>query len=89
MKLAAHGFQRLALGVPLLLLGFTSWRAPARRVTVRSGGRLTARDAPALEEWLDLEGTAAAARGFHVRIIELEPGTFEGLDIVDFSAIEV
>jgi|SRR5579864_1441924 len=38
---------------------------------------------------LDAEGTAAAASALDVRVIELEPGAFDGLDVVDFDAFEV
>src|SRR5215469_14670519 len=37
----------------------------------------------------DAERAAAAAGGLHVRVIELEAGAFEGLDIVDFHALEI
>ena len=40
-------------------------------------------------EILDAEGTAAAARALHVRVIELEAGTFESLDVVDLHSIQV
>src|SRR5581483_11979145 len=38
---------------------------------------------------LNVEGAAAAAGGFYVRVAELEARAFERLDIVDFGAIEV
>ena len=38
---------------------------------------------------LDAKGTAAAAGRLYVRIIELEPGTFERLDVIHFGAIQV
>ena len=38
---------------------------------------------------LDLERASAAAGGFHLRVAELETGTFERLDVVHFGAIEV
>src|SRR6185437_12505276 len=38
---------------------------------------------------LDAEGGAAAAGAFHVGIIELEAGAFDGFDVVDGNAVEV
>jgi hypothetical protein len=32
---------------------------------------------------------AAAARALHVRVIELEAGTFDGLDVIDLDAVQV
>ena len=41
------------------------------------------------EEELDAEGAAAAAGALDVGIIELEAGTFESFDVIDFHAIEI
>lgn len=39
------------------------------------------------ERSLDLEGTAAAAGGFHLRIVKLEPGAFQRLYVIDFRTV--
>jgi len=38
---------------------------------------------------LDLERTAATAGGLHLRVVELEAGTFQRLDEIHFGAIQV
>ena len=38
---------------------------------------------------LHAEGTSAAAGGFHVRIAKLKTGPFHGLDVIDFSAVQI
>ncbi len=44
---------------------------------------------PIKRSQLNAKRAAAAARAFHVRVIELEAGTFDGLDVVDLDAIQV
>src|SRR5271157_694496 len=46
------------------------------------------------QEWLchrglDAEGAAAAAGALDVGVVELEAGTFEGFDVVNFHALEI
>src|ERR1019366_8701704 len=38
---------------------------------------------------LDLERAAAAAGGFHLRVVELEAGTFQRLHEIDLGAIQI
>ena len=41
------------------------------------------------ERTLNAEGAAAAAGALDIGIVELEAGTFERLDVVDFNAIKI
>ena len=38
---------------------------------------------------LDAEGAAAAAGALHIRVIELEPGALDGLNVVDLHSVEI
>src|SRR5882762_3685634 len=38
---------------------------------------------------LDAKGTPATARALHVGVVELEPRTFDGFDVIDLNAFEV
>jgi hypothetical protein len=38
---------------------------------------------------LGAEGASAAAGGLHIRVIELEPGAFQALDVIHFRAVQI
>src|SRR6266481_7579022 len=38
---------------------------------------------------LDAEGTAAAASALHIRIVELESGAFNRLDVIDLDSVQI
>src|SRR5262244_2748197 len=42
-----------------------------------------------IQKLLNAERTAAAAGALHVRIVELEPGTFQSLDVIDLNSLKV
>src|ERR1019366_9510183 len=69
----------------LARLGRGSARKTKRRTSVATEVRLAKLETGTL----NLEGTATAAGGLHLRVVELEAGTFQRLDKVDFGAIEV
>src|SRR4051794_9831934 len=61
-------------------MGPTGPSVAAGRAAAAGGGGLAL---------LDLEGVAAAARGAHVRVVDLEPGLLEAVQEVDRRALQV
>src|SRR5271170_6933831 len=66
--------------------GKGSWSEPGAS-NLDKGARLRRR--PLHKQELDAEGAAAAAGALYVGVVELEAGTFERFDVVDFDAIEI
>src|SRR6185437_2935721 len=63
--------------------------ASAMKATLPRAGRLHRPAAALRERCLRAEGAAAAAGRLHVRVVELEPGAVQTLDVVDLGPEEV
>src|ERR1700748_975674 len=62
---------------------------PATTGGTRSKAHSKKRSHFGLRGCLGSEGAAAAAGRLHVRVVELEPGAFEALHVIDFRAVEI